>query len=543
MTYCVSCGQALAQAASFCTNCGAKALPSEAVSSVSSVSRSSTVPAPILHASAAARTAVSRTLFVLPTGFVRPFSALMDKHLASPLALVADDNPVQLQSKVRIALKRLLASGEVKYVCVLGNWADVPAFRVRNPCVKSDVDECLTDALYGCVEPYDPDHEDSIFSVITAVPVGRIPTLELEVVASALLEAHHPLDPVQAFAFGVSAKHCLESVQAIVSQFTDMSGKASLVSESAMESVALSGVLCSPAWSEHDLRGANKGLQLKEGAVLLFKVHGSPEETSWYGKDTVEYTKIFSPDTIADFRHAVLVTEACHGGALGYDEPSIVEKFFLNGGKAFVGSSVIVYGNDFDPVAAGDLIALHFLKGLRLGLNFGDALNHAKAEAICVAPSYADDITRMAVMSFNLFGAPWHAMQVATAPPVRPVRSDRISVLDRVRSGRTGAPESPTGALEVIRQRYRSHLPVAQRLFLVQQDNILKQVTQFKDFGKIETFLSDMQVMLDDCELEILDFSDESFHRLSGGNASQMFMLVMDKHGQLINTFTTIGTS
>lgn len=73
-------------------------------------------------------------------------------------------------------------------------------------------------------------------------------------------------------------------------------------------------------------------------------------------------------------------------------------------------------------------------------------------------------------------------------------------------------------------------------------------MTQFKDIDKIETFLSDMQIMMDDCELETLDFGDELFYRLSGKTQNksigpQLFMLVTDKHGQLIKTLTTKGTS
>jgi hypothetical protein len=54
--------------------------------------------------------------------------------------------------------------------------------------------------------------------------------------------------------------------------------------------------------------------------------------------------------------------------------------------------------------------------------------------------------------------------------------------------------------------------------------------------------------MMDDCELETLDFGDELFYRLTGkmqknSIGSQLFMLVTDKHGQLIKTLTTKGTS
>jgi hypothetical protein len=281
----------------------------------------------------------------------------------------------------------------------------------------------------------------------------------------------------------------------------------------------------------------------------LFNVHGHPDEPHWVGEGHPSDgpVLIFSPDTIANFRCAVLVSEACYGGALSYAEPSIVERFFSNGGKAFVGCSVIAWGNSGANLAAADLIALHFLKGLRQGLDFGSALNYAKAEVMCGDPD-SDDIARKSVMSFNLFGAPWHAMQVAALAAVRPIKPERTSVLDRVRSGRTGGGESPTGALDAIRQRYRSRLPADYRRFFAQQDSVLAQVTKFKDIDKIERFLSDMNAVLDDCELETLDFGYELFYRLSGkttkkSSAPRLFMLVTDQHGQLIKTLTTKGTS
>ena len=75
---------------------------------------------------------------------------------------------------------------QVRYICVVGNWEEVPIYKVLSPEGVSDDDEyCFTDALYGCPSDYD---ESNIFSAIPSYLVGRIPTTNSSVVKKVLFE-------------------------------------------------------------------------------------------------------------------------------------------------------------------------------------------------------------------------------------------------------------------------------------------------------------------------------------------------------------------
>jgi len=540
MTSCASCGGSLKPLAKFCSQCGAKA--GDSASAIGTGSAASA--AKRFQVSAGARTAIGSTLFVLPSHFVGELTRLLDQHVASPLAMVADADPAQLQIKARQAFKRHHATGSLKYVCLLGNWSEVSPFRVRNPspgCRSSDP-FCLTDALYGCSAEYD---EDDIFTAIPDVPVGRIPVLDAVVVAAALLEAPRLMDPAQAFAFGVTAECWSEATQAIVSRFTDTPAKAHLIAEPKSRALAAPGVLSSPGWAEDDLRQAVSLSQIEPGAVLLFNVHGSPDETGWVGEGDDGYVPIMTPDTIGQFNSAVMISEACYGGALGYDEPSIVERFFSNGGKAFVGCSVIAWGTPNDSLCGADLIALHFLKALRLGKPLGEALTLAKIEALQDDP-LCDPVAQKTALSFNLYGAPWHSLKAAAAASVLPQREARGSMLDRIRSRRDGNGEDASDSLAELRQRYQSRLPENSRRFMIERNDALRRISGFQDIQKIEALLADWAVSLSDCDLESLDMGEDFGFVLFGksnkhSGPRQLFQLVMDSAGAMKKTMTTKG--
>ena len=540
MTSCASCGGNLKPLAKFCSQCGAKV--GDSANAVGTGSAASA--AKRFQVSASARTAIGSTLFVLPSHFVGELTRLLDQHVASPLAMVADADPAQLQIKARQAFKRHHATGSLKYVCLLGNWSEVAPFRVRNPspgCLSSDP-FCLTDSLYGCTSEYD---EDDIFTAIPGAPVGRIPVLDAAVVATALLEAPRLLDPAQAFAFGVTAECWSEATQAIVSRFTETPAKATLIAEPQGRALAAPGVLASPGWAEDDLRQAVSLSQIEPGAVLLFNVHGSPDETGWVGEGDDGYVPIMTPDTIGQFNSAVMISEACYGGALGYDEPSIVERFFCNGGKAFVGCSVIAWGTPNDSLCGADLIALHFLKALRQGKPLGEALTLAKLEALQDDP-LCDPVAQKTALSFNLFGAPWHSLKTAAAPSVLPQREARGSMLDRVRSRRSGDGEDTSDSLAELRQRYRSRLPENSRRFTIERNDALRRLSGFQDIQKIEDLLAQWAVNLVDCELESLDMGDDFGFVLFGkskkhSGPTQLFQLVMDSAGAVKKTMTSKG--
>jgi len=553
MTFCASCGGSLKPLAKFCSQCGTKVgdLASPASASATASTGSAGRLAGRLQVSATARLAIGSTLFVLPSHFVGEFTKLLDRHVASPLALVADADPVQLQIKALQAFKRHHASGGLKYVCLLGNWSEVAPFRVRNPspgCRASDP-FCLTDALYGCSQEHD---EDDILSAIPLVPVGRIPVLDAAVVAAALLEAPRQLDPAQAFAFGVTAECWSEATQAIVSRFTDTPAKAQLVAAPQGRALSSPGVLASPGWDADDLRHAVSQASMESGAVMLFNVHGSADVTGWYGQPTGPRgpyepcePMIMSPDTIGQFNSAVMISEACYGGAMSYDEPSIVEQFFSNGGKAFVGCSVIAWGTPNDSLCGADWIALHFLKALRLGKPLGEALTLAKLEAL-QDDRLCDPVTQKTVLSFNLYGAPWHSLKAAATASVLPQLEARGSMLDRVRNRRNGDADDPSDSLADLRLRYQSRLSEKSRRFMIERNDALRRISGFQDFQKIDDLLAQWLVSLEDCELESLDMGDDFGFVLFGKSnqhtgPAQLFQLVMDSAGAMKKIMTTKG--
>jgi hypothetical protein len=489
---------------------------------------------------------------VLPSHFVGELTRLLDQHVASPLAMVADADPAQLQIKARQAFKRHHATGSLKYVCLLGNWSEVAPFRVADPIQDRHSETfCPTDSLYGCTEEYD---DDDIFTSIPSVPVGRIPVLDPAVVAAALLEAPRQLDPVQAFAFGVSAKCWSLPTQAIVRLFTDTTSKATLVFEPHNRALTAPGVLSSPGWASEDLQRAVSQDSLDAGAVVLFNVHGGGEETGWYGQARTMgpcEPMIMTPDTIGQFNSAVMITEACYGGAMGYDEPSIVERFFTNGGKAFVGSSVTAYGTtnnhwvSDESLGGADLIALHFLKALRQGATMGEALTLAKLETQTNDPMWAA-VAQKTALSFNLYGAPWHSLKKAAAASVMPEREERGSMLDRIRSRRSGDSEDPSDSLVDLRQSYRSKLPENYRRFMLERNDALRRISGFQDLNAVEALLADWDVSLEDCDLESIDIGDDFGFVLIGesnkhAGPKQLFQLVLDSAGAVKKILTSKG--
>jgi hypothetical protein len=546
VTTCASCGGVIKPQSKFCSQCGAKV----GDSAIAIGRGSAAIAAKRFQVSTNARSAISGTLFVAPSHFVSALTQLLDQHAASPLAIVADADPVQLQLKARQTFKRYSASGTLKFVCLLGNWTDVAPFKVRNPSprCRSNDPFCLTDSLYACVEEYD---EDDIFTAIPSVPIGRIPVLDVDVVTSALLEAPRFLDPSQAFAFGVTAECWSIPTQAIVKLFTETSTKADLVSEPNNRTLATPGVLTSPGWNEYDLRLAVNSSQIAPGAILLFNVHGSADETGWVGEGSNGYVPIMNPETIEQFNGALMITEACYGGSLGYNEPSIVEQFFVNGGKTFIGCSVIAWGttNDYwvddTSLSGADLIAVHFLKLLREGKSMGEALTLAKIEALQDDP-LCDPVAKKTALSFNLFGAPWFSLKTSPESSVLPEREVRGSMLDRVRSRRSSSGQDESYSVAGLRRRYQSRLPENSRRFMIERNEALIRISGFQDFQKIEYLMDQWATRLEDCELELINMG-EDFGFLLFGNSEKnsgpnyLFQVVIDRSGTIKKTMTTKG--
>lgn len=528
---------------SFCTQCGQPLRPGSVACERCQPAAAKPLTRPVFSVAASARIAVSHTLFIAPAGTALELDQALQQYLAKPLEILHITDADTVHAKANQVVKRLQARGDLKYVCLIGDWSQVPPFKVRNPsrpCSGQDP-FCWTDALYGVQDAY---NEDDILTAIAPILVGRIPSTDMKVVLPALLEAPLPIDPGQAFAFAVTAQCWSVATQTIVQGFTDPQTKAPLIQEPNVSGLPNKGVLASPDWDEDDLRREISETGITPGAVLLFNVHGSADEPHWVGEGDWGYTEIMQPDTIQDFSKAILLSEACYGGALGYDEPSMVESFFAQGGKAFVGCSVIAWGSSGSELCGADLIALHFFKALREGQTLGDALNTAKRTTLDDMSVY-DEVAQKTVLSFNLYGAPWHQLKRAAAASVLPAASPQESVLDRIRNRRSGSDGD--SSLDAVRNRYRRRLSSEAQRFLLERDDALRQLSRFKDRERIESFLDAIRVDFSDCDFEEIRFDTEHSFRISGkskkfANAKELFILAINGQGELTHELTTKGS-
>ena len=141
MGFCTSCGTQLPSGGKFCVNCGAPhAEHSSGSSSLSKPLAQATKPLPSAVASANrrilkpdVRVALAGTIFVVPQHWLGAFQQLMQSVSTTPLAVVAatDDSVQQLVSQALHKHAR-----EVKYVCLIGLWSDVPPYRLPNPTFR-----------------------------------------------------------------------------------------------------------------------------------------------------------------------------------------------------------------------------------------------------------------------------------------------------------------------------------------------------------------------------------------------------------------------
>ena len=550
MAFCTSCGKQLPSEGKFCVNCGAPHAGNSSSSSPLSKSLSETTrPLPSAVASTNrrilkpdVRVALAGTIFVVPQHWLGAFQQLMQSVSTTPLAVVAApaDDVQQLVSK---ALRK--HAREVRYVCLIGLWSDVPPYRLPNPTFQfggRDPDShCLSDAPYGCFQSV------SLASdAIPEVPVGRIPSLELEVVATALFDSPEWQDARSAFFLGVTAQCWTDATHEIVKRF--MGSSSVRVMASPNERFVNAGILTSPNWDLDELEEQLSNTLVPKGAVILFNVHGGADDPGWVGEDNDRnYVPIFEPGTIQNFNDSIFVTEACYGGAMGYDSVSVVEHFFSNGGKAFVGCSVVAYGSASSDIGCADILATSFLKSIGEGRTLGEALIVAKYEVLISDP-ISQKINDKTVLSFNLFGAPWHRLKQAapaSAASRLPAQTSSGSSLDRIRNRMNNIEDDHSSSLSDIRLRYLEKLPIPQKQFLLNQQEVRAQLSRFSESAQIHATLNQWHVDLENLDVEFLSFEDFEGFLLSGhahtAGAPRVIAMTLDANGKIIKTLTSKG--
>jgi hypothetical protein len=550
MAFCTSCGTQVQAGGKFCVNCGAPiASLASGLAPFEKPLASTTKSLPSAVVSAKRRTlkpdvrvALASTIFVVPQHWLVSFQNLMVSVSATPLDVVAG-SAEEIQQWVSLSVRKHIR--DVKYVCLIGLWSDVPPYRLPNPTFQlggRDPDShCLSDAPYGCFQSVSLARD-----AIPDVPVGRIPSLEVEVVATALFDSPEWQDARSSFFLGVTAQCWTDATHEIVKRF--MGSSSVHVMASPDEHFVNSGILTSPDWSLDELEEQFINTHVPKGSVILFNVHGGADDPGWVGEDhDRNYVPIFEPGTIQNFNDSIFVTEACYGGAMGYDTESVVEHFFSNGGKAFVGCSVVAYGSASSDIGCADILATSFLQSIGEGRTLGEALTVAKCEVLISDP-ISQKINDKTVLSFNLFGAPWHCLKQAapaSAASRLPVRTSSGSALDRIRNRMNNLEEDHSSSLSDIRLRYLKKLPTPQKQFLLNQQEARSQLSRFSQSAQIHATLNQWHVDIENLEMEFFSFEDFEGFLLSGhshtAGAPRVIAMTLDATGKIIKTLTSKG--
>jgi hypothetical protein len=541
MNKCASCKRSILADARFCRHCGAEAASSERSDRPAALEAlrerrplSDRAPARTGTSSNRPQDTLAQTAFVLPPALEQSFTDWLAGRGLKPAAMIVDHGDALAEARQVLRAK---APQTVRYVCILGTWADVAPQRVPFE-LPGDPDEfCLSDAAYGCLDEIDP---DDILSTIPVVPVGRIPSTDLGVIERLLCEPAAPPPSTAHFKFAVSADCWRDATQAIVESFASDASMLDAPQKQHLDGrLPSSALLTSPDWEEDDMRLATDGKLTERGGLLLFNVHGNADEPYWVGEgEAYDYVTVFKPGTIRDYANATLVTEACYGGAMGYAEASIVEHFFEHGGLSFVGSSAIAYGCSGPELAAADILARDYIAALGEGMSAGEALTHAKLAVLDDDP-LADDTARKTVLSFNLYGTPWQTLRFRTS--TAPAQGGSLS--DRVRS-RLDALAARPRSIDQIRQRYRQRLPVTLRSFLDASDQMMAQLRTFRDFSLIELALGARRGDLARARLDQVSVDGDDGWRLYcplGDKRKELMIFLIGPQGQLKKTLMSKG--
>lgn len=320
-------------------------------------------------------------------------------------------------------------------LCLLGTPALMPHAAVENAVGREAV---LTDHFYGRLDVPDAAARGA-GDLLPLVPVSRLPFDDADALLALLAR------PPQLHASWEGA--------ALVSCEVWEGASAAVIEQLGVHEP----LHLSPPAGETALReqlGARPGR-------LYFNVHGAPEEALWVGQGHEgEWPEVVRCGTIDVGPGAVVVSEACYGGACFPDEEAISQAFLARGAGAFYGSTIVAWGPPTAPPGLADLIPIHVFAGLDAGLPAGRALLEAKAR-ICHDYLERDGLltpqAHNTLLSFCHYGLPGcrvSAMPAVPAIPATPAASGRpaptapggpppgkggASLLGALRSGAAGA--------------------------------------------------------------------------------------------------------
>jgi len=571
MEQCQFCGGTLGAKVRFCSNCGKPVSANSATnvstpklgSVISGESKIKAIPSLADHEHRARQPAskskkpnpmsmdaIQHTVFVVPENFLSSMREILEEFGVQAAGIVHSPDPSLLLDMSQKFIRNA-AQGAVQYVCIVGDWSEVPPSNVPNDFLMFDGDEfCQTDAFYGATEGF---NSEDPFTAIPEITVGRIPLADRDDVRRVL--SNDPDVPANrnSFLYGVTAQCWEVASKEIVSSFPNLDrGAHSGILPEEINKLPKSAILSSPEWTEEHLRQVASPGPSEPYGLIFFNVHGGADEPQWVGEsEDGDYVEIFQPGTVTDFNSALFLSEACYGGAMFYDSPSIVEHFFANGGNSFVGSSTIAYGARATPISGADLIAKYYINSLYAGLSQGESLKVAKLEALTEDPHSVEYGLKTA-LSFNLFGAPWQTLTRSTTPPKStstipssPARHTG-SVLNRVRGNLQAPTPTKSETINKIRDQYRVRLPPRNRQFMIEKEEILSKLREFRDFSLIIKEIDKWRGSLENSQMDFVSAGDSKAYRLFCQNSltsksKRTLILMIDSQGKLIKTIVSKG--
>ena len=542
--FCTACGASIAEQSKFCGTWGSKQEQPLGVRKISENVRSSM----LTKNRGLVEHPASRSLFVTDHSFANTLQDLLSEvngYNSNVISTLGNNN----EELANLCKKYL---NKFDNICVVGGFGDISSFQVPNPAAgPDDPDEwCFTDSIYGS-EMF---IEDDVESAIPKIGVSRIPTLNEETIRKLLNTTELNGNVHDQFCFGVTAEMWHPATEKIFKE----------------AGLNIQSLFSAPDWEHKSIKlKINEVNNPDKARVYLFNVHGGGDSTEWVGdSESNRYEPIvLSPVALRDMSDSVLISEACYGGAMQYDEPSIVEQFFSSNGKAFVGCSVVAYGNpgvkDM-PLFSADVIALSLIKNLGQGLSLAESLKNAKQYTLESALSVCGDeigldvdilgrYATKAILSFNAYGCPWlkfsHRSSIFGADVVSSTASvdssslgnnNRLNdVRSRINSRLQSSQERISNRLSPLRARYRSKLPIKSQLYLVSIDESLSAFRSFRDADRIEKFLKNNSLSVSECRFYKSKKDGVDGYLLSIGKsmannkAKETFAIVTNGKGEL----------
>ena len=362
-----------------------------------------------------------------------------DRDLSLENALIVDAKSAlsAVQSALRTDVQR-----KIRAVCLVGDDHDLPFVRLEDPCGYDAA--VLTDAPYGMRET--PSAEERFAGdVLPDVPVTRIPTRDPETVRRSLEEA--PLASAWETGLIVSCAVWDVPTRAVA---------------------AAIGARCALHLSPPHERPAIEDALGRKPTRLLFNVHGSDQEMTWYGQGDGHYPELLRSPGVRVADHGVVVSEACYGATLVERGACIAPTFLGRGSGAFFGSTIIAWGAGpgGDPILADEL-ARRIFQAIDAGHSTAEALHRAKHDMIAQALSTDGGLSaplHNTLLSFVAYGAPHRrSIRTSTAKPLPTLDDARASLQRRLTPGAWSILSSGRTTMAAIRAGLRSGDSVLKR--------------------------------------------------------------------------------